>query len=97
MANVNLRQSKEAQEANEEKRVQFEPTFASGDSFVIEKPQLSISLVELLTAERHTKLRPQQLAPYRTISVGPEYVKGWHDGIENTVSINCITTQLLAN
>lgn len=77
--------------------MRFGATVARGDSVIIDRPPLSTSLTECLVAEGYAKLVRQRLGRYRIIGVGPEYVRIWQHGIENTASIDRIKRTLRAN
>lgn len=91
MADTNLHQSQETRKANHDKRVQSKQTFVPGDSIFIETLPPSTCPAERLAAEGYTTLLPRRLRPYHIISVRSKYVKIWHHGIENTVSIRRVT------
>lgn len=73
--------TQENYEANHDNLVRFKPVFAPRDSVFVARPPFSALPAKFLTAEGYKYILPRWKGQYRSISIGPEYVMIWQDGI----------------
>lgn len=86
--NLNVRQP--GYKSDHDKEARFGAACAPGDYLFVDRPLSTISAAKRLVAERYPKLIPKRHGPYHVLNVGPKFPKVLEDGVENSVSIDCV-------
>lgn len=73
---------------NHNKKVRLDQIYVRNDYVFVNRPRLNISAAERWEAGDYSKLTPKRHVTYHVLSVGPEYLKILHEGVQNHVSIN---------
>lgn len=74
-----------------DEKIRLEPTCVPGDYILASRPPIATSAFECLAGDAYSESLPRRHRPYHVLSVRSKYQSILEEGIENSVSISCIT------